>query len=400
MNVIVLHRNFPGQFRHIVRHLVQGGHRVVGVGNMQAPGLPGVNLVRYDSRKLDTSGHRHMATVSSGVAHGTVVAHILEQLRAKGFVPEVALAHPGWGEALYVKDVFPDARLVSLFEFYYHAEGVDVGFEPGSEADFELRATLRCRNMLHLANLELCDAGVSPTNWQRSLHPAAYRHKIQVAHEGVDTALMAPDPLARFTLPDGRALKPGDPVVTFVARNLEPYRGFHRLMRTLPEIQRRCPEAVTVICGGDGVSYGRAPKDAANWRELLLAEAGPKLDLSRLVFTGQIPYRDYRSLLQVSAAHVYLTYPFVLSWSMLEAMSCGCLVLGSATPPVQEVLRHGENGLLFDFFDSEALAGLVESALARPGEYAPLRQQARQDIAANYGIADGIARYMALLEGK
>ncbi|MHC1699958.1 MAG: glycosyltransferase family 4 protein [Humidesulfovibrio sp.] len=399
MNVVVLHRNFPGQFRHIVRHLAQGGHRVVGVGNTQAPGLAGIALVRYDSTKLAISGHRHLQTPASGVAHGEVVAHILARLRQQGFTPDVVLAHPGWGEALYVKDVFPDVRLVSLFEFYYHAQGVDVGFEPGSEADFEQRALLRCRNMLHLTSLELCDAGVSPTHWQRSLHPAAYRHKIEVAHEGVDTGLMAPDPEARHTLPDGRVLRPGDPVVTFVARNLEPYRGFHKLMRALPEIQRRYPQAVTVIVGGDGVSYGRAPKNAANWRELLLAEVGPRLDLSRLVFTGQIPHRDYRTLLQVSAAHVYLTYPFVLSWSMLEAMSCGCLVLGSATPPVQEVLRHGENGLLFDFFDTEALAALVENALTRPGDFAALRQQARQDISANYDIAKGIARYMALLEG-
>jgi len=400
MNVVVLHRNFPGQFRHIVRHLVQSGHRVLGVGNTQAPGLGTYPQMRYDSSKLVVNGHRHLQTVSAGVAHGEVLAQILTKARGQDFIPDVVLAHPGWGEALYVKDVFPEARLVSLFEFYYHAEGVDVGFEPGTEADFEQRANLRCRNMLHLTNLELCDVGVTPTHWQKSLHPAAYQHKIQVAHEGVDTALMVPDENARFTLPDGRELKPGDPVVTFVARNLEPYRGFHRLMQALPEIQRRCPEAVTVICGGDAISYGRPPKDAANWRELLLSEVGHRLDLSRVVFTGQIPYRDYRSLLQVSAAHVYLTYPFVLSWSMLEAMSCGCLVLGSATPPVLEVLRQGENGLAFDFFDTEALTQLVEDALARPGDFAALRQQARQDIVANYDIAAGVARYMELLEGK
>jgi glycosyltransferase involved in cell wall biosynthesis len=400
MNVVVLHRNFPGQFRHIVRHLVQNGHRVAGVGNMQAPGLGGYPQVRYDSAKLAVTGHRFMKTVSSGVAHGEALAQILTKFKGQGFTPDAVLAHPGWGEALYVKDVFPDTRLVSLFEFYYHADGVDVGFEPGSTVDFELRATLRCRNMLHLTNLELCDAGVTPTHWQKSLHPAAYQHKLEVAHEGVDTALMAQNPAARYTLPDGRELAPGDPVVTFVARNLEPYRGFHRFMRTLPEIQRRCPEAIAVVVGGDGVSYGRAPKDAANWRELLLAEVGPQLDLSRVVFTGQIPYQNYRSLLQVSAAHVYLTYPFVLSWSMLEAMSCGCLVLGSATPPVQEVLRHGQNGLLFDFFDTEALAQQVQDALTRPGDFAALRQQARQDVVAGYGIEAGIARYMALLEGK
>ena len=274
-----------------------------------------------------------------------------------------------------------------------------MGFEPETAPGLEQRANLRCRNMLHLTNLEACDVGISPTHWQRSLHPAAYHHKITVAHEGVDTRLMAPDPAARYTLADGRVLTPGDPVLTYVARNLEPYRGFHRFMRALPEIQKRCPEAVAVICGGDGISYGRPPEGAATWREKLLAEVGPRLDLSRVVFTGQIPHTDFRSLLQVSAAHVYLTYPFVLSWSVLEAMSCGCLVLGSATPPVQEVLRHGENGLLFDFFDAEALAALVERALARPGDHAALRQQARQDMVSGYDIQAGVARYMDLLQG-
>ena len=399
MNVLVLHRNFPGQFRHIVRHLVENGHRVVGIGNTQAPGLKGIPLVRYDSATLKVEGHRHLKTVLSGVAHGEAVARIMTQLASQGFTPNVVLAHPGWGEALHVRDVYPHARLVSLFEFYYHAEGVDVGFEPGSVADFELRASLRCRNMLHLTNLELCDAGVSPTNWQKSLHPAAYHHKIDVVHEGVNTALMVPDASARYSLPDGRVLCHGDPVVTYVARNLEPYRGFHVFLRTLPEIQRRCPEAVTVIVGGDGVSYGQPPRDAPNWREKLLAEVGPQLDLSRVVFTGKIPYSDYRSLLQVSAAHVYLTYPFVLSWSALEAMSCGCLVLASDTPPVQEVIRHDESGRLFDFFDASALAALVQDALARPEEFAQLRAAARQHIVSGYDIADGVARYMALLSG-
>jgi len=160
-----------------------------------------------------------------------------------------------------------------------------------------------------------------------------------------------------------RVLKPGDRVLTFVARHLEPYRGFHVLMRALPEIQRRNPDAVAVVVGGDSVSYGRAPEGAANWREKLLGEVGERLDLSRVFFTGQLPYAAYRSLLQVSAAHAYLTYPFVLSWSALEAMSCGCLLVASNTPPVAEVMTHGRNALLFDFFDLEALAARLESRI-------------------------------------
>lgn len=397
MNILIIHQNFPGQFRHIAQHLVQTGHNVIGIGAKQAPGMRGIQLVRYEIKKAPQPGHAFLGTVTTGATHGEVVARLCIELKNKGFTPDAILCHPGWGEALYLKDVFPDVRLVSLFEFYYHARGVDVGFEPGSSASFELAATLTSRNLLHLMNLERCDAGISPTKWQKSLHAQTYQHKITVAHEGINTGLMTPDENAVFTLPDGRELRRGDKVVSFVARHLEPYRGFHMLMRALPEIQRKNPDAVTVVVGGDSVSYGRRPKDAANWREKLLAEVGERLDLSRVIFTGQVPYVAYRSLLQVSGVHLYLTYPFVLSWSMLEAMSCGCLVAGSDTPPVQEVLEHGKNGLLFDFFDTDALADRVTDALARPEEFAPLRAAARKTVVDGYGIERGIQQYMALL---
>ncbi len=397
MNVLIMHQNFPGQFRHIARRLAATGHNVLGLGAASAPGLDAFKLVRYQIKNQPKPSNRYLATTLSAALHGEVAAKILLKLKAQGYVPDVILAHPGWGEALYVKDVYPETRLVSLFEFYYHARGVDVGFEPGSSVGLDQAASLTSRNMLHLMNLERCDAGVSPSNWQRSLHPAAYQHKISVVHEGIDTGLMAPDEHASFTLAGGRVLRPGDPVLTFVARHLEPYRGFHVLMRALPEIQRRNPCALAVIVGGDSVSYGRKPEGAANWREKLLAEVGGRLDLSRVFFTGQLPYAAYRALLQVSAAHVYLTYPFVLSWSALEAMSCGCLLVASNTPPVAEVMTHGRNALLFDFFDLEALAARVTDALTRPQEHAHLRQAARETVVQGYGLERGTAQYMALL---
>ncbi|OIN98950.1 MAG: hypothetical protein AUJ49_12185 [Desulfovibrionaceae bacterium CG1_02_65_16] len=406
MNILILHPNFPGQFRHVAAHLAKTGHDVLGVGAKHSPGLPGVRLIRYEIRNPPKAAHRYLGTVTNAAVRGEAVGKLLLELKKQGWTPDAVLAHPGWGEALYVKDVFPDARLVSLFEFYYHAQGADVGFEPGPDgkpaqpADFDLAARLTSRNMLHLMNLERCDAAVSPTHWQKSLHPAAYLDKILVAHEGVDTDLLTPDAQTRLKLSTGLELAPGDPVVSFVARNLEPYRGFHVFMRALPEIQRRNPQAIAVIAGGDGVSYGAKPRDAKNWREKLLAEVGPRLDLSRVVFTGRIPYAAYRALLRVSAAHVYLTYPFVLSWSMLEAMSCGCLVAASATPPVLEMLEHEKNGLTFNFFDTDALAARVTDALTRPGDYAALRAAARKTVVDGYGVARGVTAYAALLNAS
>ena len=399
MNILILHQNFPGQFRNIAQYLAATGHNVLGIGAQQAPGIKDIRLIRYEIKNAPAPSHRFLGTITKGAVYGEVTAKILIELKKQGFTPNIILAHPGWGEALYIKDVCPDVRLVSLFEFYYHARGVDVDFEPGIEPSFEQAAILCSRNMMHLMNLERCDAGISPTHWQKSLHPVTYQHKITVAHEGIPTAHMVPDAQAVFTLPDGRTLRHGDPVVTFVARHLEPYRGFHVFMRALPEIQRRNPQAVTVIVGGDSVSYGRKPEGADSWREKLLAEVGPQLDLSRVIFTGQIPYAAYRSLLQVSAAHVYLTYPFVLSWSALEAMSCGCLMVASATPPVLEVVEHEKNGLLFDFFDQTALTEQVTAALTRPADFSQLHLNARQRVVDHYGIEQGIRQYLELLSG-
>lgn len=397
MDILMLHQNFPGQFRRLAGRLAASGHRVLAMGERHAPGLPGIPMTRYEIKSEPKAGHRYLNTVTAAAIRGEAVAKALERMAREGGPPDVVLAHPGWGEALYVKDALPNTRLVSLFEFYYQARGADVGFEPGTEPGLDALATLTSRNLLHLMNLERCDAGVSPTLWQKSVHPARYHDKISVVHEGIDTAAMSPEPGARLTLRDGRVLKPGDPVVTYVARHLEPYRGFHVFMRALPEIQRRNPGALAVIVGGDAVSYGRRPEGAANWREKLLAELGDRLDLSRVVFTGQLPLAAYRALLRVSAVHVYLSYPFVLSWSALEAMSCGCLLAASSTPPVAEVMRHGENALLFDFFDVQGLAERVTFALSRPGDLVGLRAAARRTVLEGYGVERGLAGYMALL---
>lgn len=398
MHILILHQNFPGQFRHIAKRLASKGHKIVGIGLSTAPGIEGITLVRYSLARRPTQNlHRYVRTLENGVIHGQAVAQTLLRLHQQGFTPDVVLAHPGWGEALYVKDVFPNTKLVNFFEFFYIADGADVGFDPAIPATLDDRARIRTRNALHLLNLEACDIGISPTYWQKSLHPLAYHSKIQVIHEGIDTELMRPDPHAVFELPNGKLLKPGDSVVTFVARNLEPYRGFHIFMRALPSLLQRVPDMQVAIVGGDDVSYGPPPKDYPNWRDALLEEVDNNIDMSRVHFMGKLPYARYRSLLQVSAAHVYLTYPFVLSWSALEAMSCGCVVIGSRTPPVEEVITHGENGLLVDFFDYSALANTIIRVLSDKESFLPLRQKARQAILNKYTLQHGIQGYEAII---
>jgi glycosyltransferase involved in cell wall biosynthesis len=271
-------------------------------------------------------------------------------------------------------------------EFYYGSAGSDIGFDPTQQVTLDEMARVRTLNTTQLLSLEAMDWGVSPTTWQRGRYPAMLRNSISVVHEGVDTAFSTPEGPAEFRLPDGRTLRREDEVVTFVSRNLEPYRGFDVLMRALPQILARRPHARVVLVGGEERGYGRMPEGGGSWKQKLLAEMDGRLDLSRLHFTGRVAHEALQALFRISAAHVYLTYPFVLSWSLLEAMACEALVIGSATPPVQEVVRNGENGLLVPFHAPEALAATVAEALEAPDRFVPLRRAARRTVLERYDL--------------
>ncbi len=386
--ILFIHQNFPGQFVHVAAELARLGHEVVALG-MKCRAVPGVRCVNYAVAAL--AHHSEIDVVrdfEAKAARGVACARAMEQLRSDGFTPDVIVAHPGWGEALFCKDVWPRARLVIFAEFFYRAEGADFNFDPEFARDsFALRARLRLKNNVHLQALEAADAIYTPTQWQLQQQPAEYRHKAQVIFDGIDTAVAAPRAGANIVLKrDDITLTGQDEVLTFVNRNLEPYRGFHILMRALPEILRRRPKAHIIIVGRDQVSYGPRPKGGGTWRQLMLDEVGARLPMDRVHFVGALAYKVYMRVLQISRCHVYLTYPFVLSWSCLEAMSAGCVVVGSDTGPVREVIEPGVNGLMFDFFDPAALAQQVVEVLAHPGRYAALGERARQRVVERYDM--------------
>lgn len=397
MRLMVIHQNFPGQFRHILQAWAnRSGWEILGLGRETAPGLPNIRWFKYKlHREVGTTQHQYLRQMESAVLHGQAVARALQQIKKKGYAPDVILAHPGWGETLYVRDVFPNARLIHFCEWYYGTDRSDIDFDPEFPTSFDGLARMRTWNALHALNLEHCDVAITPTAWQRSRHPSIFQSKIELIHEGIDTDLLQPDPTVRMTMPNGQVLQAGDPVVTYVGRNLEPYRGFHSFMRALERIQKDHANCHAVIVGGDGVSYGQHPINASNWRERMLREVS--LDPARTHFLGKVPYNTYRKVLQISAAHVYLTYPFVLSWSMLEAMSTGCLIIGSNTAPVSEVIRDGENGLLVDFFTLGDIADCILRALTAGDSMRRLRDQARKDIGEFYSLVQGERRYGELI---
>jgi len=406
MRILFIHQNFPGQFKHMAPALAERGHKVVALTMNQPPQIPRVQVVRYGVKQGTSPGiHPWVNEFETKVIRGEACGMAMIKLREQGFVPDMILAHPGWGEALFTKDVFPQSPLLAYIEFYYAARGLDVGFDPEfHKGSLEEDGKLRCKNAYNLLTLEAMDAGLSPTYWQRSTVPVHYQDKISVIFDGVDTDMVKADLEATLTLQrrDGeRVLRAGDEIITFVSRNLEPYRGYHIFMRALPEILRRRQNAIALIVGGDKVSYGAKAPDGTTWKEIFFNEVKEKLDLSRIFFLGNIPYQVFLRLLQVSACHVYLTYPFVLSWSCIEAMSTGCLVVGSRTPPVEEVIEHEKSGLLVDFFDVQALAERVADCLENPDHCCHLRTRARQTVIERYDLKRVcLPRQMQLVESK
>lgn len=389
MKILFVHQNFPGQFLHLAPELERRGHEVRALTDASntRPFKTQAFRYKFQSAQVDPGATRLGRNYTTMSDRGVVVARACLQLREQGYVPDVIFGHSGWGETLFLKEVWPEAKLIVYAEFYYRGRGADVGFDTEfSTPNFDQVMIAQGRTAHLGQSLLHADAGLSPTRWQASTYPAILRDHIKVIFDGVDTAVMRPDDSAQVTLANGKVLRAGDEVLTFVNRNLEPYRGYHTFMRALPHVLKQRPDAQVVIVGGDEVSYGAAPKGGKGWKEIFLNEVKDQLDLSRVHFMGKVPYPTFVNLMQVSRAHAYLTYPFVLSWSMLEAMSAGAHVVGSDTAPVRELIRDGENGTLVDFFDVKGWSKALVKALARPEKFEDIRRAARQTILEGYDL--------------
>jgi glycosyltransferase involved in cell wall biosynthesis len=394
VRILFIHQNMPAQFKHVAPALAADGHQVRFLTQTVRAELPGVSSDVYAAPPKSPPGHPYFGLLEPAVRTGQQVARALQALARRGFAPDLVIAHSGWGEPLFVKDVAPSAKLIVYAEYYYRPRGADIGFDPEEPFTLDMVCRTRLKNAHLLAALEACDAAVTPTRWQRDAHPRAYWPKLRQIHEGLDLARLVRRPQATLALPNGTVLRPGMPVVTYVARNLEPYRGLRTMVRAVPAILAARPDAHIVLVGGRGTSYGRKPPPPhGDWLSALTADA--PLDPARVHCVGYLDYERYLDLLSLSAAHVYLTYPFVLSWSMLEAMAMGAPLIASDTAPVREVIQHGWNGVLTDFFDAEALARSVVAMLADGG--ASLAARARATVARDYPRDRSLAEWRSLV---
>lgn len=395
MRYLFVHQNMPGQFKHMAARLaLNPDNEVVFITQREKIGIPGVKKVKYKpSRTVQQSSHHYMTQFENCILAGQEVVRATLGLVKSGFVPDIVISHPGWGETMFMKEVLPRTPLLHYCEYYYNSTGSDV--DESVSSDVDKRCKLVARNAHLLLSLDVCDHGYSPTNWQKIQHPKDYHHKIDVVFDGIDTDVLRPNPKATFTLPNGRVLTAEDEVVTYVSRNLEPYRGYPTFVRAVPKILEKRPNATVVVVGGDGTSYGPGPGDGKTWRQVMDAEV--PLDPERVHFMGQLPYNTYLNLLQISSAHIYLTVPFVLSWSMMEALSVGCAIVCSATPPVLECVEDGVNGLLVDFNSPDQVAERTADLLANQTAYASIRQRARETVLERYALVRCLPQQMAII---
>jgi glycosyltransferase involved in cell wall biosynthesis len=396
MRVLFLHNNFPAQYRHVARHLAEDkANQVVFASHRVPERIPGVVNVQFKPhREGKSETHHYLRNFETAVINGQSVFRLCIKLKKQGFSPDIICSHSGWGNSLYVKEVFPDARLLSYFEWYYHAHGADADFLKGADIGFDDAGRIRTKNAPLLMDLTSCDWGQVPTQFQMSQIPDIFHGKLSRIHDGVDTEFFKPDPGAPRKIA-GLDLTDASEILTYATRGMEPYRGFPEFMRAAALLMKKRPNLHVVVVGEDRVAYGKKLPDGEGWGKRMREELKP--DPDRLHFTGHLPYNDYLKVQQFSTVQAYLTVPFVLSWSLIESLSCGALIVASDTAPVREVIEHGKNGFLADFFDHEAYAEQIETVLDRATDLSPIRTAARQTVLDDYAHKDLLPRQLQLI---
>jgi len=386
MNILFIHRSFPAQFRHIALELAKNPlNMVIYITTDETMQVRGITKLIYKpNREVPEDCHPYLRVFEEAIIHGQAVADLLLAMRNKGIKPDIIFGHT-WGTTLFVKEIFPDVPLLCYFEWFGQSEGADIGFD-GRLTNENQKAHIRCNNTYLLQDLCNCDAGISPTEWQKSRFPKEFHHKIKVLHDGVNTDICKPDENATFTVKDmNLTLSAKDEVITYATRGMEPYRGFPEFMKAVEKLLIRRPNAHFVIGGEDTVYYG--PKlEKGTFKELMLKNL--KIDMKRVHFVGALPFNEYVSLLQISSVHVYPTFPFVLSWSLLDAMAVGCCIVASSTQPVLEVIEDKVNGLLYDFYNIEQMVEKVVYALNSQDKMEEVRNNAIKTITENYALKD------------
>ena len=396
--VLFVHNNFPAQFRDLVNVLRARGVPCAAIGGPNAPGIDGMAMGRYGMQRGSTPGILPLAVrAEADLIRAEGALRVARALKERGFDPAVIVGHSGWGETILLEEAFPDAKVVLYPEFFYRGRGLDIDFDSEFLPTTDEAILLgKAKNATLALALTDADAIVSPTEFQGSLLPPVFQPLVRVIHEGIDVDQIRPEAAAPFVVSDELTIQPGAPVITHINNQLEPLRGLHIFARALPRLMAEVPDAQILIFGQTHKRpYGGSPTDGRSWREVCFD--GVEVDPARLHFLGKTSHDRMLQALRLSTAHVYYTYPFVLSWSLVEAMASGCYVIASDTPPLHDAIEDGVNGRLLPFFDVEALSEAMIAACRDPQASAPLRAAARETAVAKFSRREGRAAWLDLL---
>jgi glycosyltransferase involved in cell wall biosynthesis len=396
--VLFVHNNFPGQFRDLAQTLMARGVPCCAIGQGHSPGLPDVALASYGLAKGTTEGIFPLAVrAEADLIRGHGAWRAAKALKDQGWDPEVIVAHPGWGETVFLSEVFPDAPQVAFAEFFYHGYGLDVGFDlEFGQVSEEGALKVKGKNLAMSLAYGEAAAIVAPTRFQASTLPPTFQAKARIIHEGIDVEAIRPGDPRPFPLADGHVIAPGTPVITHVNNNMEPIRGLHIFARALPRLLAEVPDAQVIVIGNPAKSaYGGTAPDGLTWKDVCFE--GVEIDPRRVHFLGRVPHERMLAALRLSSAHVYYSYPFVLSWSLVEAMASGCYVIGSDTPPLRDAIVDGVSGRLLPFFDVDALSEAMIAACRNQAATAPMRAAARETAVAGFSRTAGRAAWLSLL---
>lgn len=396
MNILFLHRDFPGQFKYIAPEIAKNPLNLVLflTAEDKVPSVAGINKLVYKAPSAAKQCHPYAKTFEENVLHGRAAAEIAVAMKQKGIIPDIIFAH-SWGLGMFIKDIFPEVPVLNYFEWFWNAEGAVVGFD-GKELSTDKKAELRASNAQTLIDLCACDGGITPTEWQKLQFPKDFHDKIKVIHDGVDTDFCKPDKEATFFIQDKNlTLTAQDEIITYATRGMEPYRGFPQVMEAIEKLQKLRPNAHFIVGGEDRVCYGEKLSHGS-YKQMMLKKLD--FDMSRIHFVGGLTFNDYLKILQISSVHIYSTMPFVLSWSILETMACECCIVASNTEPVLEVIKDNENGLLFDFYNVNELVKKVDFALNNPAKVTEIKKNARKTVLDKYELKDCMAKQLEYMQ--
>ncbi|MBF0265842.1 MAG: glycosyltransferase [Gammaproteobacteria bacterium] len=406
LNFLFIHPAFPGQFSHLAPYLSSLGHTVVAItkhhfNTSKWKGVYLINMPIYS--EFESHDNDIVESIKPRLKSADIVFNHASILKNQGYHPDVIISHPGWGDDLFIKILWPKAKFITYCEYYYHDQADELSFQANLfKPTLTSLKTNKIKNSTYLLQIAESDAAYSPTHWQAKSFPSIFNSFINVIHDGIDTSILKPNRHIKVKIQEDVILSADDQIITYVSRNLEPYRGFHVFMNALPGILKLNPKVKILIIGGDDCSYSPKRKDKKSWKEVIIDEVKNKISHAhwqRIFFLGVLPYEQYLTILQISTVHVYLTFPFVLSWSLLEAMSVGCAIITNNTAPVMEVVEDNNSAILIDFLDYQGLAVKVTDLLHSPELRSKLGNNAREHIITHYDLKTiCLPKQIALIE--